>query len=114
MNNRAKQRMRNAFFANAAVPKEVAAGAQKSVIVECLHDGNSRRVASVIGRRRDKRKRVVEVREVRRFPSENVAQFTIRALRPGSAPSEACFLYKGVSLNLLVVPPIFDDLMPGF
>src|SRR5580692_8292451 len=114
MDNRTKQRMRNAFLANAPVPKEIASGAQKSVIVERLHNGNSRRLASVIGGRGDKWKGVMEMGDVRQFPSENVAQSSIRALRPGSAPSEACFLQKGVPPNLRVVPPIFDDLVAGF
>ena len=55
----------------------------------------------------------MEVRDVWRFPGENVSQFAMRAARPGSAPAKARLLDQGVFLNLIVVPRKLDDFMAG-
>ena len=54
-----------AVLAHFAVAKKCGSWAKEPVIVECLHDGNTQIPARVIGRRRNERKRVVEMDDVR-------------------------------------------------
>ena len=53
-----------AVFTHVAVAKKSGCRAEKPVIVKGLDDGHLQVSASVIGRRRDERKRVVEMHDV--------------------------------------------------
>jgi hypothetical protein len=106
--------MRNAFLTNVTVAEKSAAGTKQPVVVKRLDHGHSRRTARVVSRGRNERKRIVEVHYVGRVPCQNIAQLTIGAARPGRAPAKAYRVDKGVCLNLVIVPQILEDLMPGF
>jgi hypothetical protein len=101
------------FSANLAAAKEGCGRAQKSVIVQRLHNGNMGFPASGVNRRGDHEQCVMDVHEVRLLFSEHLAYFQSRVAGPDGSLRQPQSSERRIRLNLAIAFAVDYNLMPG-
>ena len=105
------RRAAEAVLADMALAEEVAVQAREAVVVESLHDGHALARGRPVDRRRDQRKRVVAVDDVRLLRSDDRPDLAVGSRIPDRAEreSDAAAAVGDLAVVLLVA----DDLVPG-
>ena len=84
------KRFSETVFADLAVAKQERIGAEKTKVMQGLDDANVLCPGGIVGGRRDQRKRVVEMGDLRPMRSEQFSQLAERRAAPDRARRDLC------------------------
>src|SRR2546428_4276301 len=90
-----------AILAGKTFAKERRRGAERTVVVECLYDRNTRTTCGPKGGRAWQRKRVVEVHDIRTKALDRISCSRIATTRPNNAEQQRPPLQDSPSLDLV-------------
>jgi hypothetical protein len=100
-------------FTYVAVAKERSCRAEEPVIVERLDHGYTQVPAGVVGRRRDQRKRIVEMDDVRPAVLKQPMQFIPGGGGPNSPETQRNIGTNASGVNFIIMAKVFVNFVPG-